>query len=65
MMIWYENITDDAKVAYVLSLTEEIAEQTKDYEWYRLIRRLLKMCWEWVCRLNELIVQTFKQQLKL
>jgi hypothetical protein len=48
MMIWYENITDDAKVAYVLSLTEEIAEQTKDYEWYRLIRRLLKMCWEWV-----------------
>lgn len=47
-MIWYDNISVDAKVAYILTLTEKLVEQTKNYEWYGLIRRVLNMCWEWV-----------------
>ena len=46
--MWYEDVTDDAKVAFVLTLTEKIVEQTKNYEWHRLIQKVLHKCWEWV-----------------
>lgn len=47
-MKWYENVNEDAKVAYVLTLTEKILDQTKNYEWHYLVRRIMDMCWEWV-----------------
>jgi hypothetical protein len=48
MMGWYEKINEDAKAAYVLTLTEKIIDQTKKYEWYPLVREMTDMCWEWV-----------------
>jgi hypothetical protein len=45
---WYDQITDDAKVAFVLALTEKLAKQTENYVWHRLIQKVLQMCWEWV-----------------
>lgn len=47
-MEWIKNVNPDAKVAYVLTLTEKLSDQTKNYEWHYLIRRVLNMCWEWV-----------------
>ncbi|SEM68416.1 Imm6 family immunity protein [Lihuaxuella thermophila] len=47
-MEWYINVNTDAKVAYVLTLTEKITEKTRNYEWYHLVRRMIDMCWEWV-----------------
>ncbi|MBA4496438.1 Imm6 family immunity protein [Paenactinomyces guangxiensis] len=47
-MEWYKNVNADAKVAYLLTLTEKIMDQTKNCEWYHLVRKMMDMCWEWV-----------------
>jgi len=48
IMEWYKNVNADAKVAYLLTLTEKIMVKTKNYEWYHLVRKMMDMCWEWV-----------------
>ncbi|MBH8602585.1 Imm6 family immunity protein [Thermoactinomyces sp. CICC 23799] len=47
-MSWYDHISEDAKAAYVLCLSEKILVLTKKYSWHHLIRNMLDMCWEWV-----------------
>jgi hypothetical protein len=48
IMKWYKNINEDAKVAFVLTLTEKLSDQTKNYDWYDRIKRVVDMCWDWV-----------------
>ncbi|SFJ64842.1 Imm6 family immunity protein [Thermoflavimicrobium dichotomicum] len=47
-MEWYQNVNADAKVAYLLTLTEKIMDKIENYEWYHLVRKMMDMCWEWV-----------------
>lgn len=47
-MMWYDHITDDAKAAYLLTLSEKMMHQIERYDWYGLARQALDMCWEWV-----------------
>nr|WP_255517871.1 Imm6 family immunity protein [Thermoactinomyces sp. CICC 10523] len=45
---WYENVNAEAKVAYLLTLTEKVMGKIENYEWYHLARKSIDMCWEWV-----------------
>jgi hypothetical protein len=45
---WYEHLSEDAKAAYVLCLSEKILVLTRSYPWHQLIRNMMDMCWEWV-----------------
>nr|WP_255518436.1 Imm6 family immunity protein [Thermoactinomyces sp. CICC 10522] len=45
---WYENVNEDAKVAYLLTLTEKVMGKIESYEWYHIVRKSIGMCWEWV-----------------
>ncbi|MBA4601713.1 Imm6 family immunity protein [Thermoactinomyces mirandus] len=47
-MEWYESVNVDAKVAYLLTLTEKIMDKTEIYNWYYLVKKAIDMCWEWV-----------------
>lgn len=47
-MRWHDKINDDAKVAFVLTLTEKVIGKLVDCKWYPQIRKMLNMCWEWV-----------------
>lgn len=47
-MEWLENASSDAKVAYLLTLTEKIMHQIESYKWYGFARKTIDMCWEWV-----------------
>ncbi|KYQ87521.1 MULTISPECIES: Imm6 family immunity protein [unclassified Thermoactinomyces] len=47
-MDWLEKLSSDAKVAYLLTLTEKMMSQTEKYHWYGLARRTMDMCWEWL-----------------
>ncbi|MBA4603412.1 Imm6 family immunity protein [Thermoactinomyces mirandus] len=47
-MKWVENVSADAKVAYLLTLTEKIMNKIENYKWYDLARKSIDMCWEWV-----------------
>ena len=43
---WYMNISEEARVAYLLILTEKIVDQVT--EGYNEARKTIDMCWEWV-----------------
>ncbi|MBH8601505.1 Imm6 family immunity protein [Thermoactinomyces sp. CICC 23799] len=47
-MHWYNYVNDDAKVAFVLTLTERVIDKLVNYRWYSQIRETMNMCWEWV-----------------
>jgi Immunity protein Imm6 len=45
---WVENVHVDARVAYLLTLTERTLHKIENYEWYPLVREALDMCWAWI-----------------
>jgi Immunity protein Imm6 len=45
-MRWYTNINEEARVAYLLVLTEKIIDQIT--EGYNEARKTINMCWKWV-----------------
>ncbi|MEK4799328.1 Imm6 family immunity protein [Thermoactinomyces sp. FSL K6-2592] len=47
-MEWIENVSSEAKVAFLLTLTEKIMHKIENYKWYGLTRRTMDMCWEWL-----------------
>jgi Immunity protein Imm6 len=47
-MEWLEKLSSDAKVAYLLTLTEKMMHQIEKYHWYGLARNVMDMCWEWL-----------------
>lgn len=47
-MEWIKNIKMDARVAYLLTLTEKLMDKLKNEDGYKQARKSLDMCWEWV-----------------
>ena len=47
-MEWIEHVSSEAKVAFLLTLTEKIMHKIENYKWYGLARRTMDMCWEWL-----------------
>jgi hypothetical protein len=47
-MEWVENVNSDARVAYLLALTEKIIDQIENEEGYIQTRKTIDMCWDWV-----------------
>lgn len=47
-MKWYENVMDDAKTAFLLTLSEKIMGKIQNYEWFHEVRQTMDMCWKWV-----------------
>lgn len=47
-MEWVNQINIDARIAYLLALTEKIINKIQKYEWYIQVREAVDMCWEWV-----------------
>ena len=45
-MSWYTQINEEARVAYLLVLTEKIIDQVT--EGYHDARKTFDMCWKWV-----------------
>ncbi|MBA4601721.1 Imm6 family immunity protein [Thermoactinomyces mirandus] len=45
-MRWYTNINEEARVAYLLVLTEKIIDQVT--EGYNEARKTIDMCWKWI-----------------
>ncbi|MBA4601727.1 Imm6 family immunity protein [Thermoactinomyces mirandus] len=45
-MRWYTNINEEARVAYLLVLTEKIIDQVT--EGYNEARKTIDMCWKWL-----------------
>lgn len=45
-MEWNESVNVDDKVAYLLTLTEEIIDKIETYDWYYLVKKAIDMCWE-------------------
>jgi regulator of RNase E activity RraB len=46
LMEWYMNINEEARVAYLLCLTEKIINQVAEGK--NDVRNAINMCWEWV-----------------
>jgi len=47
-MEWIKNVNADARVAYLLTLSEKIMGKIENYEWFHPVRETMDMCWEWV-----------------
>jgi hypothetical protein len=47
-MQWYDHVSEDAKAAYYLSLTEKVLDKISHYEWFHHVKETMNMCWSWI-----------------
>jgi hypothetical protein len=47
-MEWIMNVNADARVAYLLTLTEKVMDKIENEEGYHQARKAIDMCWDWV-----------------
>ncbi|MBA4548725.1 hypothetical protein H1R82_09175 [Thermoactinomyces intermedius] len=47
-MQWYDHVSEDAKAAFYLFLTEKVLDKISHYEWFHHVKETMNMCWNWI-----------------